>query len=618
MCGILGYVKTQPDFANIDIPSWAETLHHRGPDEYGVFSSEAFGLGMRRLSIIDVEHGHQPIFNETREIVAVFNGQIYNYKELAAMLRLKGHILNSDSDGEVIVHLYEEFGELFVEKIDGMFAIALVDLVSNSLHLYRDRFGKKPLVYEVDKDGGILFASELKSLLEINKRGIDDISSESLGLYFAFGYIPSPNTIFSGISKLPPASYLRWQSGKLEITKYWSPQIRKNLDSLAENKETGKKLITEAIRKRLMSERPLGAFLSGGIDSSLVVAILSEMSASQLETFSVGFEHREYDESEYALTVSKMYNTKHTEIILRDEEIIEGFIDAFNYFDEPFADSSWLATFLLSRVTSNAVTVAMSGDGGDEAFGGYIRYSLLNKYAKYGKVIWFVQALNHFHLVPMFLLRGRAKRLLDSTPASHSKAGMYEAMMTLTGVSTRKRIFKNRYESAAIFPHSWFKQKFESSVNSQAVMKANLYDINTYLPDDLMYKVDIASMASSLEVRAPFLDPTVVEFGLSLPSDQRVTDVGKVLLREIAYDYLPRDLIDRPKMGFGIPRSEWLSGPLANTLEETLFNSESLIYNWLDQTEVEKLYGEFKSGSHVDGTLWSIICLELWGRRWLK
>jgi asparagine synthase (glutamine-hydrolysing) len=617
MCGILGYGNTQSSATHIHLPSWAETLHHRGPDEFGVFSSDTFGIGMRRLSIIDVKNGHQPIFNESREIIAVFNGQIYNYKELATMLRLKGHILNSDSDGEVIVHLYEEFGELFVEKIDGMFAIALVDLANNSLFLYRDRFGKKPLVYELGENGEIFFASEIKSLLAINARGLEDVSSDSLGLYFALGYIPAPRTIFTDISKLPPASYLKWSLGKHKVIRYWSPEVKKNVDSLAKNKDAAKELLVEAIRKRLMSERPLGAFLSGGIDSSLVVALLSQMSPNQLETFSVGFEHIEYDESQYALEVSKMYNTKHTEIILRDKEILDGFMDAFNFFDEPFADSSWLATFLLSRVTSKSVTVAMSGDGGDEAFGGYLRYSILRKYAKLGKIIYVVQALDHFHLIPKFLLPKRARRLLESTPASHSIAGMYEAMMTLTGMSMRKRIFKKSLEQAAAFPHSWFKTQFGSTNGHQAVMHANMYDIKTYLPDDLMYKVDIASMASSLEVRAPFLDPAVVEFGLSLPLDQRVTDVGKVLLREIAYEYLPRDLIDRPKMGFGIPRSEWLSGPLADILGDVLLSSDSLIYNWLDKSEVEKIYDEFKSGAKVDGTIWSILCLELWGRRWL-
>ncbi len=617
MCGILGYGNNQPSATNIDIPSWAETLHHRGPDEYGSFSSDTLGIGMRRLSIIDVANGHQPIFNETREIVAVFNGQIYNYQELAAMLRHKGHTLNSDSDGEIIVHLYEEFGEMFVEKIDGMFAIALVDLVSNSLFLYRDRFGKKPLVYEIDKNGEILFASEVKSLLAINPRSNKDVSNESLGLYFALGYVPAPRTIFDGVFKLPPASYLKWNSGKHQIVKYWTAEIKKNHNSFEENKEVAKELLAGAIKKRLMSERPLGAFLSGGIDSSLVVALLTQMTSDQLETFSVGFEHKAYDESKYALEVSKIYNTKHTEIILRDEEILDGFLDAFNYFDEPFADSSWLATYLLSRVTSKAVTVALSGDGGDEAFGGYLRYSILRKYARLNRIFYIVQVLDHFHLVPRFLLPNRIKRLFESTPASHSIAGMYEAMMTLTGVSIRKRIFKKSLQSSAVFPHSWFKKQFGATNSRQAALHANLYDIATYLPDDLMYKVDIASMASSLEVRAPFLDPSVVEFGLSLPLDQRVTDVGKVLLREIAYDYLPKELIDRPKMGFGIPRSEWLMGPLADVLEDALFSSNSQIYNWLDKAEVEKLYLEFKSGATVDGTIWSILCLELWSRRWL-
>ena len=617
MCGILGYGRSNQSNEVIDLSAWAETLFHRGPDEFGGYSLGQFGIGMRRLSIIDIQNGHQPIFNESKDVVAVFNGQIYNYKELSEMLKGKGHILNSNSDGEVIVHLYEEYGELFVEKLDGMFAIALIDAATNSLLLYRDRFGKKPLVYEQRENGDIFFASEIKSLLEVHGRGFEDVSIESLGLYFALGYIPAPDTIFRNISKLPPASYLKWNSGQTEIFRYWSPEMRKNTNSLDENKAQAKKLITEAIQKRLMSERPLGAFLSGGIDSSLVVAMLSEISPGKLETFSVGFEHSEYDESAYALEVSRMYKTKHTEIILRDSEILEGFIDGFNYFDEPFADSSWLATFLLSRVTANSVTVALSGDGGDEAFGGYIRYSILKKFAKYSRAIFLVQVLDKFHLIPRGLIRGRARRLLDSTPASHSISGMYEATMTLSGVSTRKRLFQKQYQQAAIYPHTWFKNQFKTIKSRNNVMRANLYDIQTYLPDDLMYKVDIASMASSLEVRAPFLDPKVVEFGLSLPSNQRVTEIGKVLLREVAYDYLPKELIDRPKMGFGIPRSEWLQGPLADVLNDAIFDKNSIIYNWLDRQEVEKLFREFKSGSKVDGTIWTILCLELWSRRWL-
>jgi asparagine synthase (glutamine-hydrolysing) len=404
MCGILGYISTEGSQHKIDLEQWANTLFHRGPDEFGGFSDEGVGLGMRRLSIIDVANGHQPIFNEKRTVIAIFNGQIYNYEDLARELTVKGHVLNSESDGEVIVHLFEEYGEAFVNRLEGMFSIALYDTVAKKLYLFRDRIGKKPLVYFHDKNGNLFFASELKSLLKVFPKSKDDISPKSLGLFLELGYVPSPFTIFEQFRKLPPASFLTWEAGSVTLTRYWEPTIVRNKKSLAENKENLKFLLRQAVDKRLMSERPLGAFLSGGIDSSLVVAFMSELSQNPVKTFSVGFDHAKFDESSYALEVAQRYGTEHTQITLNDGEILEGFLESFEYYDEPFADSSSLATFLLSKKTAECVTVVLSGDGGDESFGGYERYVILKKYSRYLPFINLLKVAAKLKILPFFLL----------------------------------------------------------------------------------------------------------------------------------------------------------------------------------------------------------------------
>lgn len=618
MCGILGYALTDPIPNLIDLESWAETISHRGPDEYGQHAEEHLGFGMRRLSIIDVSNGHQPIYNENRKLIAIFNGQIYNYQELAAQLRSLGHILNSDSDGEVIVHLFEEHGPDFVNFLEGMFAIAIFDVEKKTLHLFRDRIGKKPLLYHIDDNGNLFFASELKSLLQIFPQGSNDISTESLGLYLELGYVPSPFTIFNKFKKLQPSSHLQWSNGLTKISRYATIGREMNNGSLEENKEKLKLLLTQAVAKRMISERPLGAFLSGGIDSSLVVALMSKLTEEPIKTFSVGFEHSKFDETEYASTVAQLYNTNHTEIILKDSEIYQGFSDSFNYFDEPFADSSSIATFMLSLVASNSVTVALSGDGGDESFGGYERYVILQRFARYSRFFFIFRYIKWFMLKIPALFPKKLIRLLAAAPSSTNVNSMYEAMMSISSFHLRQNLFKPGLKYLANYSHSWFYSKFEGQSASDAVMKANFYDIETYLPDDLMYKVDIASMANSLEVRSPFLDIELVQFGLSLPSDQRVGREAKVLLRELAYELLPVELIERRKMGFGSPRREWLMGPLFEDLEQ-IFNSDgSKIYNWFDFDSVQNVYNEFKDRGTNEGTVWTLVIFEFWARKWLN
>jgi asparagine synthase (glutamine-hydrolysing) len=592
-------------------------LQHRGPDEHGSYTDFHVSLGIQRLSIIDVAHGHQPIFSEDKSIVSVFNGQIYNFRELRNVLESKGHKFNSNSDGEIIPHLFEEYGVSFVNKIQGMFSIAIWDKEKKELHLFRDRFGKKPLLYKITSNGDICFASEIKALYRIDQPTISDVDLDSIGTYLAFGFTSNPKTIINGIYKLSPGSHLKWIKGNTTTSKYWAPVIRKNSNSLDENIEQVRALIKSAVLKRLVSERPVGAFLSGGVDSSLVVAMMSQH-VNNLKTFSVGFSESDYDESAYATEVAKRYNTQHTRITFIENEILNCLEESIKFYDEPFADSSSISTFLLSKVASESVTVALSGDGGDEAFGGYQRYVLYKKFAKYSPLLFAARNLRDRRLILEKLLSGRMLRGINSIPGQHSKAGMYEAMMTIIGSSMRETLLKTEFKKSSLVPHSAFISAMENTKYLADSLVANIHDIRSYLPDDLMYKVDIASMAHSLEVRSPFLDVDVIEFGLSLPESQRVGRFGKVLLRKLASEYLPTNLINRPKMGFGIPRKEWLSGVLAPTVDNVFLDRESKIYNWLDFTATNNLLLEHKARNNLDGAVWSILVLELWAREWLK
>jgi asparagine synthase (glutamine-hydrolysing) len=616
MCGILGFTSTDRKSSESEFEVLANTLHHRGPDEYGEYRDSCVSLGIRRLSIIDVKHGHQPIFSEDKSVISVFNGQIYNFRELRYILEGKGHKFNSDSDGEIIPHLYEEFGIDFVNRIEGMFAIAIWDKAHSELHLFRDRFGKKPLLYKALPNGDFYFASEIKTLYQIDKPRISEVDIDSVATYLAFGFTSNPKTIIYGINKIAPGEHLKWRNGQITLRKYWTVELKKNTNSFLENIEQAESLIRNAVRKRLISERPLGAFLSGGVDSSLVVAMMSPY-VDNLKTFSVGFSEIEYDESDYAKMVVDRYKTQHTRIAFSNSEILSCLTESMKFYDEPFGDSSSIPTFLLSKIASQSVTVALSGDGGDESFGGYQRYVLYKKFAKYSQLLFMARVLRDKKIIPSQFFPAKVIRGMNSVPYQHSRAGMYEAMMTIIGATTRETLFRPEFKSSSNVPHLEFFKKMNFSRKITDSLIVNTHDINSYLPDDLMYKVDIASMAHSLEVRSPFLDTDVVEFGLSLPENQRVGKFGKVLLRKLAIDYLPSNLIDRPKMGFGIPRKEWLSGVLSPLVNEIVFDRNSLIYNWLDFTSVNNLLSEHRSRNNLDSNVWSIMILELWAREWL-
>lgn len=617
MCGIVGSAFPDGNFSKLNVHNFANVLSHRGPDEYGEYSDLNVSLGMRRLSIIDVCNGHQPVFSEDESIVSIFNGQIYNFQKLRHELQGKGHKFKSNSDSEIIPHLFEEFGPSFVSKIEGMFAIVVWDKTARALHLYRDRFGKKPLVYTTTREGGIYFASEIKALFSLEKPGVSSVNIESVATFLAFGHTSNPKTIINDVFKLPPATHLKWSGGIIEISNFWIPKIENNVNSLEENIDHAKALIEKAIKKRLVSERPLGAFLSGGIDSSLIVAMMTPH-VENLKTFSVGFHESEYDESRFANVVAQKYRTNHTQIYLNQTELVDTLFESIKYYDEPFADSSSLATFYLSKIAAQQVTVALSGDGGDEAFGGYQRYVLYKSFAHFSPLLFLAQSFRSKGILPDFLFPKRVLRGLNSIPGHYSRAGMYEAMMTLIGSINRDALLKTEFKKSNIIPHLDFLARMQDYKSLPDSLSANLQDIHSYLPDDLMYKVDIASMAHSLEVRSPFLDTDVVEFGLSLPEAQRVGKFGKILLRKLALEYLPSDLIDRPKMGFGIPRNQWLRTSFAPLVDEVILDRKSYIYNWLDFNSVNNVLTEHKASNNLDGVIWSILILELWAREWLK
>jgi asparagine synthase (glutamine-hydrolysing) len=616
MCGIAGFAFPDSNFSKSNVHNFANVLSHRGPDEYGEYSDLNVSLGMRRLSIIDVCNGHQPVFSEDESIISIFNGQIYNFQKLRHDLQVKGHRFKSNSDSEIIPHLFEEFGPNFVSRIEGMFAIAIWDKTARALHLYRDRIGKKPLVYKTTGEGSIYFASEIKALYSLEKPSISTVDIDSVTTFLAFGHTSNPKTIINNIFKLPPATHLKWSGGVIEISNFWTPKIGNNESSLDENIYHAKTLIENAIKKRLISERPLGAFLSGGIDSSLVVAMMSPH-VENLKTFSVGFHESDFDESKFANVVAQKYQTDHTQMYLSQSEIVDTLFESIKFYDEPFADSSSLPTFYLSKIAAQQVTVVLSGDGGDEAFGGYQRYVLYKKFARFSSLLFLAQSFRTKGILPDFLFPKRVLRGLNAIPSQHSQAGMYEAMMTLIGSINREALLKPEFKKFHVNPHLDFLSRMQDYKNPPDSLSVNLQDIHSYLPDDLMYKVDIASMAHSLEVRSPFLDTDVVEFGLSLPENQRVGKFGKILLRKLASEYLPSDLINRPKMGFGIPRNEWLRTNFAPLVDDVILDRCSYIYNWLDFNSVNNLLLEHKSRNNLDGIIWSILILELWSREWL-
>ena len=628
MCGICGkiYLDTGKKVDGNLIEKMCSVLSHRGPDDAGVYLKDNIGLGHRRLSVLDVSPaGHQPMTNEDGTIWIVCNGEIYNFIELRRDLEKKGHVFSSNSDTEVIIHLYEEKGVECLQDMQGMFAFALWDDKEKSLFLARDRLGKKPLVYSFNK-GVLLFASEIKSLL-FDPDLPRDIDQKAILSYLTYGYISSPLTIFSSIKKLLPAHYMVFKDGALTIKRYWNLSYQKKLvyGSLLEYQDHFLELFSDAIKMRLRSDVPFGAFLSGGIDSGMVVALMSRFLDQPVKTFSIGFEETDYNELPFAQMVADKYSTDHHEFVVKPDvvDVLPKLMWAYN---EPYADPSAVPTYHLSKVTRQHVAVALSGDGGDECFVGYNRYLHSQASYRYSKCLTLLNKKVISKIVDL-LPNGETDRNFFKRSKSFLKhlclcpEKQYLRWIAYFDDSLRKEICSASFNSsvAGLDPSAYIEDLYHAS-DAESFMDRTLnVDVMSYLPEDLMVKTDIASMACSLEVRSPFMDHRVMEFAASLPVDMKIYKGNlKYFLKRAAEDLLPSDIINRKKQGFGLPVANWLRQDLKEMTYDLLLDKSAEERGYLNGEKVKKLLSDHMSGqSDHCHRIWNLLCLELWFRAYL-
>lgn len=635
MCGITGaaWLAHERMLGDPMLHAMMDRIAHRGPDDSGVFRDTHAALGFRRLSIVDLEGGHQPLSNEDGTVWVVFNGEIYNFPALRRRLEARGHTLRSHGDTEVLVHLYEDEGTAMFRLLRGMFALAIWDTARRTLVLARDRLGQKPLVYRHD-GGRIVFASELKALLALPESDVPrKVDPLALDRYLTFGYVPHPRTILERVYKLPPAHYAVWHDGRLTLDRYWDPDWNAEhasdpRDDIARLRET----LSDAVREQMIADVPLGAFLSGGIDSTIIAGLMRRASNRPVQTFAIGFDDPAFDETHYADLAARHLGTDHHTFRVTPQawEVLPALAQQF---DEPFADSSAVPTWYVSRETRRSVTVALTGDAGDELFGGYDRY----------RAVALAHWIDRLPQSPRALLCGPVARALPAS--THAKTTLRRVKRMLEGVAepaeTRYLQWVGNFQEAqrvALYSNAWLdalaaagaaepeeadpmsvlSRAFAAAPKRDPVTRTMVADILTYLPCDLLVKVDMASMAHSLECRGPFLDHRVVELALALPLERKLRLRGgrsKVVLKEAFADLLPPAIRTRPKMGFGVPIDRWFRGELKDELRAVLLDPISLGRGLFREAEVARLVTE-----HVENRadhaykLWALLMLELWFR----
>ncbi|MGD9723846.1 MAG: asparagine synthase (glutamine-hydrolyzing) [Pirellulales bacterium] len=637
MCGITGAVwidaarAVPPDV----LARMTEVLRHRGPDDDGCYTSRfhhdpAYGavpgvaLGHRRLAIIDVAGGHQPMSNEDQSVWVTFNGEIYNHRDLHQRLEGSGHRFQTHSDTETIVHLYEDEGLDFARHLNGMFALAIWDARHRRLVLARDRLGEKPLYYRHEA-GRLLFASELKSLLQVP--GIPRrLDLQSLDEYLAFQYVPHPRTILEGFSKLPPAHLGVYEDGRWSTRCYWRPDFDlEESRPLADYVEEVRALVTSAVRMRLESDVPLGAFLSGGVDSALIVGLMQQAATRPVRTFSIGFASPDYDETTAARETARRLGTEHHEFRVEPDclDVIEKL--AWHY-DEPFADSSAIPTYYVSRLTREHVTVALTGDGGDELFAGYLRYRAVRWAERLDLLPTWLRGSVARGLGTTLSRRRRQRSLLRRVGRFAAALGerperRYYEWMSMFNEARRAELYSDAFvaQLPGADPFDFLGQAFTRSPHRDAVTRASLTDLVTYLPCDLLTKVDIASMANSLECRAPFLDHRLVELAARMPIGYKLhRGRGKRILRAAFPELLPDTLVRRPKKGFGVPLEHWFRHELRDYARQVLLDSRATSRGYFQTEAVSRLLDEHEAGAFDHSyRLWGLLMLELWHRQWL-
>jgi asparagine synthase (glutamine-hydrolysing) len=613
LCGIAGVVGHKPDPAVLE--RMAAAIEHRGPDSYGTLLDEQAGFAFRRLSIIDVSGGDQPIFNEDESAAIILNGEIYNYRELRESLIERGHRFRTRSDVEAVLHLWEEKGSSCLTDLRGMFALAIWNRRDQSLFLARDRVGKKPLYYSRLPGGGMVFASEIKSILQHHEvRREPDLNS--IDRFLTLQYVPSPDTAFRGIERIPPAHWLSWRHGHIEIGRYWNLEYESKFrEPEPELREELVRLLREAVKIRLESEVPLGAFLSGGVDSSAVVAFAAESSAVPLNTFSIGFESQQHDESKFARLVALRFGTNHHELIAgaATPELID---DIVWHYDQPFGDSSAIPSFQVARLTQPHVTVVLNGDGGDESFAGYDRYQL-SRFAGYFRLPVQLRAgLQGMarHVSPFL---GRGQRLLQG-----SMGDPYDAYFaTLVHLHPERRSWLYSDELMAhVGSESPAPLKYVRSHHHRAMLDSMLdTDVHNYLPDDLLVKMDVATMAHSLEARSPLLDHKLMEFMARVPANLKLRNgESKHLLKSALRNILPDEILDRRKMGFGVPLGRWLRNSLRDMLLDTVLSDRALARGYFRPVAVHEMVKTLLTGSdRFQYQLWDLLVLERWHQMYI-
>src|SRR4051812_33550224 len=632
MCGITGWANLDarvppPDGARALLRSMCERMTHRGPDSEGLMVSTGVALGMRRLAIIDLQTGEQPVTNEDGQVSVVLNGEIYNYRELRASLEKRGHRFRSESDTEVLPHLYEEHGAEMVHHLNGMFAFALWDARRRRLFIARDRFGEKPLYWGIF-DKTFLFASEPKVLLA-HPLVYPSLNLDALRQYLSFDYIPAPLSIYNGIQKLPAAHTLTVEDGRVETKRYWKLSYKKRqpAPSVEEAAEELRELIADSVRMRLVSDVPLGVLLSGGVDSSTIAAMAVRSSTEAVKTFSISFAEASFDESAYARAVAKFLGTDHHEERLSVDLAANLVGEIGAWMDEPFSDPSLVPTYLLSRFTRKHVTVALGGDGGDELFAGYQMYPAHNLARAYARV-------------PRILRRALVEPLVRRLPVKTKNLSFdFKARRFVSGMN---------YDEVARH-HVWFgsftpeEQEQLLTEGTRAASDGDIYqgarrllaeecdadntvermqslDTQLYLAEDILTKVDRASMAVSLEVRAPFLDPRVAEYAASLPIEYKLKGrATKYILKKAVTDLLPPFVTERGKKGFGVPVAEWLKGRLRPLARDLLSPERIQRAGLFDAAYVQRLQDEHERGqANHRKLLWTLLMFELWHESFIE
>lgn len=629
MCGITGWVNlgqsNSTNHTEAVLHSMCETIVHRGPDSEGIWMDDTVALGMRRLSIIDLHTGDQPVYSEDKSIVVMMNGELYNYREVKAELEKRGHKFVTQTDTEIVPHLYQEYGDDFVDHINGMFAISLWDTRKKRLVFARDRFGEKPLYYGVFDDK-LIYASEPKALLA-HPSVTAELDTDSLRQYLSFDYVPAPRSIYKGISKLPAAHIMTVENGEIKTRRYWNLSFSKNGHTASIEKAATelRDLFSDAVRMRLVADVPLGILLSGGVDSSTIAAFATQHATEMVKTFSIGFSENSFDESRYAREVASHLGTDHYEEMLSVEKAGDLISEIGTWLDEPLSDGSLIPTYLLARFVRKHVTVALGGDGGDELFAGYPMY--------FGHKV-----ASAYSSIPQFVRSGLIEPVVQRLPVSTKNLSFeYRA----------KRFVKSAKCDAIQRHHSWFgsftadEQKSLLTENVLARTNGDIYagprnllgicdardeiermqylDMNFYMAEDILTKVDRASMAVSLETRAPFLDPRIGQFAASLPLEYKLRgSKGKYILKKSVEGLLPKTILHRSKKGFGIPIADWLKGRLNPLMHDLLASPRLKDQGLFEADHVQTLIREHEKGvaSHHK-QLWTLLVFQLWYDKFL-